>query len=53
MRSKVYVTIGRLSVCPVDRQQRRRPAGLLLSAGVCSVYPLTAAGAMLPGPDQF
>ena len=28
MRSNVYVTAG----CPVDRQQRRRAAGLLLSA---------------------
>jgi len=25
-----------LSVCPVDRQQKRRPAGLLLSAGAGS-----------------
>jgi len=36
MRSRVYVTVGRpsvrLSVCPVDRQQLRRSAGLLLSA---------------------
>jgi len=34
--SRVYVTVGcpstRPSVCPVDRQQQRRPAGLLLSA---------------------
>ena len=26
------------SVCPVDRQQQRRAAGLLLSAGTCSRY---------------
>jgi len=31
MRSKVCVTVGRLSVCPINRQQHRRPAGLLLS----------------------
>jgi len=34
MPSRVYVTDGRLSVCPsvcpIDRQQQRRPAGLLL-----------------------
>ena len=28
----------RPSVCPVDRQQQRRAAGLLLSAGACSRY---------------
>jgi len=45
MRSRVYVTVGcpsvclsvRLTVCsdvgPVNRQQQRRAAGLLLSAG--------------------
>jgi len=43
MRSRVYVTVGRPSVRPsvrpIDRQQQRRPAGLLLSAGgVCSRY---------------
>jgi len=36
MQSRVYVTVGRPSVrpsvCPVDRQQKRRAAGLLLSA---------------------
>jgi len=36
MRSTVYETVERpsvrLSVCPVDRQQQRRAAGLLLSA---------------------
>jgi len=28
----VYVKVGCPSACPVDRQQQRRPAGLLLSA---------------------
>ena len=36
MRRKTYVTVGTpsvyLSVCPIDRHQQRRPAGLLLSA---------------------
>jgi len=32
MRSRVRVTVGYSSVCPVDRQQQRRAAGLLLSA---------------------
>ena len=32
-----------LSVCPIDRQQQRRPASLLLSAGVCSRYRSIAA----------
>ena len=32
MRSRVYETVERPSVCPVDRQQQRRAAGLLLSA---------------------
>jgi len=27
---------GRLSACSIDRQQQRRPAGLLLSDSVCS-----------------
>ena len=27
MQSRVYVTVRRLSVCPIDRQQQRRPAG--------------------------
>jgi len=34
-RASVCVSVcpsDRLSVCPVDRQQQRRPAGLLLSA---------------------
>jgi len=31
MRSKVCVTVGRPSVCPINRQQHRRPGGLLLS----------------------
>jgi len=41
MQWRSYGTIGcpsvRVCVCPIDRQ-RRRPAGLLLSAGVCSRY---------------
>ena len=37
----------RPSVRPIDQQQQRRPAGLLLSAGVCSRYRPTAAGAVL------
>jgi len=36
MWNEVYVTVGRSSVrpsvCPIDRQQQRRPAGLQLSA---------------------
>jgi len=36
MRRKTDVTVGTpsvyLSVCPIDRHQQRRPAGLLLSA---------------------
>ena len=35
----------RPSVCPVDRQQQRRPAGLLLSSGACSRYRSVAAAA--------
>jgi len=36
MQSRVYVTVGcpssvRPSVCAIDRQQQRRPVGLLLS----------------------
>jgi len=31
MRSRVYVTVGCPSLCPIDRQQQRRPASLLLS----------------------
>ena len=50
-RSGVYITVGcpsvRLSVCPRDRQQCR-PAGLLLSVGVCSRYGSIAAGAVQP-----
>jgi len=40
MRSRVYETVERPrpSVCYVDRQQQRRAAGLLLSAGACSRY---------------
>jgi len=38
MRSRVYVTAGCPSVCPVDRQKQRRAAGLLLSEGACSRY---------------
>ena len=45
-RGRVYVTVGcpfvRLSVCPVDRQQQRRAAGLLLSAVACSRCRSTA-----------
>jgi len=33
------------SVCPVDRQQQRRAAGLLRSSDACSRYRSTAAGA--------
>jgi len=32
MQRKVYGTAGRPSVCPIDPQQQRRTAGLLLSA---------------------
>ena len=35
----------RRSVCPVDRQQQRRAAGLLLSSGACSRYRSIAASA--------
>ena len=35
----------RLSVCPVDRQQQRRLAGLLLRSGAASRYRSTAAAA--------
>ena len=31
--SRIYLTVGCPSVCAVDRQQQRRAAGLLLSAG--------------------
>ena len=51
MRSRVYVTVGRpsvrLSVCLINRQQQRRPVGLLLSAGVCNIYLPIAASAVL------
>ena len=39
----------RLSVCPVDRQQQRRPAGLLMSSGAGSGYRSIAAC----GPRKF
>ena len=49
MRRRVYVTVGcssvRLSVCPVDRQQQQRAAGLLLSAGAGCRYQSKSAGA--------
>jgi len=32
MRSRVYETVECLPVCPIDQQQQRRAAGLLLSA---------------------
>ena len=35
----------RPSVCPVDRQQQRRPAGLLLRSGAGSRYRSIAAAA--------
>ena len=31
MQSRVYTIAGRPSVCPINRQQQRRPEGLLLS----------------------
>jgi len=47
MCNRVYVTVGcpsvRLSVCPIYQQQQGRPAGLLLSAVVCSRYRSIAA----------
>ena len=39
MRSRVYETVERPSVCPIDRQQHRLLAGLLLSA-VRAAYQL-------------
>ena len=41
MRSGDYATVCR----PIDRQQQRRPAGLLLSSGICSRYRSIATGA--------
>jgi len=40
----------RLSVCPVNRQQRRRPASLLLSALRARDIDSTAAGALQHEP---
>jgi len=39
----------RPSVSPVDRQQQRRAAGLLLSSGACSRYLSIAAGVRAVG----
>ena len=50
MQSRICVTVGCPSVCPIDRQQQRQPAGLLLSIGVCSRYWSLAVGAMLQAP---
>ena len=47
MRSSVYVTNGHPSVCHIDLLQHRQPAGLLLSADVCSRYRSTAGSAVL------
>jgi len=52
MRSRVYVTVGCPSVCPIDRYQQRRPAGLLLSA-VQTGDQTIAAGAVLQSGIQF
>ena len=41
---------GRASVCPIDRQQQRRPTGLLLSAGLCGGCRSIDAGAVLHAP---
>ena len=46
--SRVFV---RPSVCPVDRQQQRRAAGLLLIAGACSKYR-SIAGTPEAGAQQ-
>jgi len=44
----------RPSVCPVDRQQQRRPAGLLLRSGAGSRYRSMAAAAVrLAGRVNF
>ena len=48
MRSRICVTDR--YVCPIDRQQQRRPVGLLLSAGVYSRYRSIAAGTVLQAP---
>jgi len=49
MRIRVHETVKRLSVrpsvCPIDRQQQRREAGLLLSAPAGRRYRSAAAGA--------
>ena len=37
MWNRIHATVERLSVCPIDRQQQRRPVGLLLSAGIAAV----------------
>ena len=43
----------RPSVCLVDRQRQRRPAGLLLRSGAGSIYRSTAAAAARRGPRKF
>jgi len=44
----------RLSVCPDDRQQQRRPAGLLLRSGAGSRYrSIVAAAARHVGRVNF
>ena len=43
MRSRVYETVERPSVCPVDRQQQRRAAGLLLSVSRAGDRSVAAA----------
>jgi len=49
MRGKRHKTVEcpsvRLSVCPVDRQQQRRPTGLLLRSGAGSRHRSIAAAA--------
>jgi len=54
LRSRVYLTVGRPSVCPsvcpIHRQKQLRPAGLLLSAVVCSGYRSITAGAVIQAP---
>ena len=51
MRNRDYVTVGcpsvRLSVCPVDRQQRRA-AGLQLSIGASVQQQIRAASSLRP-----
>jgi len=49
-RSHVTFIIHYPSVCPINGQHQRQPAGSLLSAGIYNRYRSIAAGAVLHAP---